>query len=472
MWLSPQFMLTIGVLLCMCNAHISSLYTLDLNWENSHYTRTIDLAKSSIAEVDLISIKNTAHTPQSEYYYTINDGFDSVGELSSFSVRLADQSVDVPFEEITANKVFKFNLPVPVAPNSDIDLKVSYVYIDCLEPVPKKIRLEDVQQLLYQTNKFPFSPYVTKDYTLIFTGMTKGQEMELHLDKAVNATNPVPYLEPRVENRALKYGPFVEDIAPFTLKPMGLMYDHNRPLLNVISLNRSVWLPASQVNKVSIEEYYELTNSGAELSSGFSRVDWMKGRYAGTRNHWALSHLEFPLWKRKEFEDYYFTDKAGVVSTHKVVQNHLLLSPRFPIFGGWHYNFTLGWTEDMSQIVHQSNQDTNEYLIRLPILNTLRDVTYEDVYLEFYLPENSQYEDLASSIPYESITVTNELSYFDVSKGHIKVTVHYRKLYDSINQVDVILKYKYSKTSLYTKVGKISAFIFTGLISYYLLNIL
>lgn len=468
MW--RQLILSLGFFITLSIAQLSSLYTFEPTWDNLHYTRTIDLSKSYVKETDLLDIKNIALTPQQDYFFTINDGFGSVGDISLFSAILADQRAEIDFEEIVPNQVFKLKLPVPIAPNSNVELKVSYVYLNTLQPIPKKIKLQDVQQLLYKTNKFPYSPYTTQDYTMTLSGMTKGQEMELHLND-VNATESTPALEPRVDNSALKYGPLVQELRPFTLKPMGLMYDHNRPLTKAISLNRSVWLPASDVNKISIEEYYELTNEGAELSTGFSRVEWMKGRYEGTRNHWALSHLEIPLLQRT-LDDYYYTDKVGVVSTHKVTQNHLLLQPRFPVFGNWHYNFTLGWTENMSKFVHQSNIDTNTYLIKVPLLNSLRDVSYDDVYLEFYLPEGAEFDNIASPISYESVSIDHELSYFDVSKGHVKVTVHYKNLFDDLHKIDVLVKYKYSASSIYVKVGKISAFVFAGLISYYLLSIL
>ncbi|KAI5959503.1 OST1 [Candida pseudojiufengensis] len=463
-----QFILSIGLILSICIAS-QSLYTFSPDWENTHYMRTIDLSKSYVKETDLIDIKNIATTPLKEYIYTINDGFDSVDNLSMISFQLNDQLIEIPFEIIVPNKIYKLKLPLPVSPNSNLEIKVNYVYINQLKSIPSKIKLEDTQQLLFKTNKFPFSPYVTKDYTMSLTGMSKGQEMDLNIDDKVNSTENVPVLEPRVDNQSLKYGPLIEDLHPFTLKPMGLMYDHNRPLTEVINLNRSIWLPGSNVNKVSIEEYYELTNSGAQLSSGFSRVDWMKGRYEGTRNHWALSHLEFPLVNR-DLDDYYYTDKVGVVSSHKKISNHLLLSPRFPIFGGWHYNFTLGWSENLNNFIHKINND--EYIIKFPILNTLRDTVYDNVYLEFYLPEGSIFEDVVSPIPYTDVTVSNELSYFDVSKGHVKVTIHYKDLFDDIFKLEVFLKYKYETVNIFIKIGKISGFVFIGLMSYYFLNLL
>lgn len=472
-----QFYFTIGLILSIVSATTASpnLYNFEPTWENLHYTRSVDLNRGYVKETDLIDIKNIAPTPQGEYYYTVNDGFNSVSNISFIDVISIDQAIEIDVEEIVASKVYKLKLPAPIAPGSNIEIEVNYVYANTLEPIPKKIKLDELQQLLYKTNKFPFSPYVTKDYTFVLTGMTKGQEMQLASEDLADVleTKDTPELKPRVDQDTLKYGPLVHDIEPFTLKPMGLMYDHNRPLTKVLNLNRSIWVSASDINRVSIEEYYEITNAGAELLSGFSRLEWLKGRYEATRNHWALSHLEIPL-KDRNLDDYYYTDKVGVVSSSKNIANFLILQPRFPLFGNWHYNFTLGWSENLDLFIHKShnNNADNEYIIKFPLLNTVRDVTYDDVYIDFFLPEGSEFVNVASLLPYESVTVDNELSYLDVSKGHVKVTVHFKNLFDDLHKLDLFLIYKYNPTNLYVKVGKIAGFVFVGLISYYLLNIL
>lgn len=93
-------------------------------------------------------------------------------------------------------------------------------------------------------------------------------------------------------------------------------------------------------------------------------------------------------------------------------------------------------------------------------MNSLRDVTYEDVYLEFYLPENAEFQNVSSPIPFESISIENELSYLDVSKGHTKVTVHYKNLFDDLHKLDVFVKYQYTQVAFIYKIAKISGFVF------------
>ncbi|EGW31250.1 uncharacterized protein SPAPADRAFT_61826 [Spathaspora passalidarum NRRL Y-27907] len=441
-------------------------------WEIPIYQRAVDLNKGFVKETDMVVLKNIDSKPQDEYYFLVNDGFDSVGNLSVFAgVLNENQRVELNYTEVVPNKVFLIKLPIPVASGSELTLKFNYVYADQLIPVPKEIAMDKIQTLLYKTNKFPLSPYTIGEYTLLFQGLTKGEEYIIH---DVESTEGAPELvgpQVNAEQGLVQFGPLKGAVSPFTIVPLGLKYDHNRPLAKVTNLFRSIWIPASDVNKLSIEEYYELTNNGAHLDTGFSRIEWIKGRYESQRNHWALSHLEFPLTKDRNMDDYYYTDKVGVVSTHKLIENFLVLKPRFPLFGGWNYNFTLGWSEQLDKFLHKLHNSNDEYIIKAPLLNSLRDTSYDNVYLQFYLPENSEFLNVSSPIAYDSLEVSNELSYLDVSKGHVKVTIGYKNLIDDLYKLDVFVKYRYTSMDYYKKVAKISGLIFLALISYYLIGL-
>lgn len=439
-------------------------------WENAHYVRTLDLAKAYVKETALVGATNIAETPQDTYFFAINDGIGEVPPVSIISASLGEAGVEVEPLLVEPN-LFQLALPYPISPGSSVELKIRYVYTNALVPFPSKIAMADAHQVLLKMNKFAYSPYPTKDYSLNFLGILKGQEMDVH-SPDIKATPGLPELQPRVENKALVYGPVLGPLPAYLVQPMGLLYQHDRPIGKVNNLHRDVWLPALDAEVISIEEYYELTNDAAALSEGFSRVDWMKGRYETTRRHFAISALEFPIVGTTKYDDYYFTDKVGVVSTHQFAQNHLLLLPRYPIFGSWNYNFTLGWNNKRSDHVHQSFTDDDTYVVRVPLLNTLRDVFYEDSYVSFFLPEGAEFVNVSSPVAFESLKVENELSYLDVSKGHVKVTVHYKDLVDDLSRVDIFLVYKYTAASYWFKVLKIAGFVFAGLTSYYLLGLL
>lgn len=463
----------ISILTTLFLVGVCQCVDIKTTWENVNYIRSIDLSRSYVKESCLIEAKNTNNKPQDEYFFTVNDGFGIVPNVSVISVSMVDQPVAIDAIEVE-HGVYKLKLPAPVAPNSKVDLKVRYVYIDTLSPLPNKLAMDGTQHLLVKLNKFAYSPYLTKTYTMTFTGILKGQEMELHLagNQGHEFTENAPELKPKVEHKSLVYGPLLTDLQPYTVKPMGLLYEHNRPLAKVNNLERSVWVPASNTNNLAIEEYYELTNNAAELSTGFLRVDWMQGKYETTRNHWALSHLQFPYTDINQFEDYYFTDLVGMVSTHSVSLNNLFLRPRFPLFGGWNYNFTLGWNNQIKNYIHKLNDEPDTYIVKFPLLNSIKDITYENVSLNFYLPESAELVNVSSPIEFSSIEVGNELSYLDVSKGHIKVTLKYNNIFDDLSNIDVLLMFKYTQVNYWWKVMKISGFIFIGLTSYYLLSLI
>lgn len=439
-------------------------------WENIDYTRTIDLSKSFVKETILLEVKNIGKLPNNEYFFHIPDGLNTCNILL-ISVSLEDNQIYLNAKEIT-NKLYQLRLPIPIGQNSNVVFKIRYVYLNNISPVPSELELDQSQILLLKLNKFNYNAYPTKSYQLIVQGVTKGQEIEIlnnNYEQEVDRINlDVPEVKPIVEDQILKVGP-VFDIAPYSVKSTGLIYEHNRPLAQAENLERSIWLPSSDIDKFQIEEYYELTNKGASLKLGFLRLDWLKGRYETMRNHWAFSHFELPIIGDNDFENYYFSDKVGMVSTHKIVQNFLLFQPRFPIFGGWFYNFTLSWDQHFNN--HLRKLDSDTYILKVPLINSGVDLTYKNVNLNFYLPENSEFVNISSPIKFNSIDTSNELSYLDVSKGHNKITVNYSNLFEDLNNIDVLVIYKFTKINYWWKVLKISSFVFIGLMSYYLLNL-
>lgn len=452
------------VLLLAC---VQALLVDTSGWENVHYYRNVELSRPYVKEFAMVEARNTGAEPQDTYYFYINDGYDAVPDLLFIAVTLVDQKMDLqPFKLNKEAYMLKF--PYPVAPNSTVEFKVRYVYSNTLTAFPEKIKMSESQKLLLRLNKFAYSAYPTLEYLIAFTGFNSAQEMDLQLTD-VEPTPGLPVFEPRVEERALAYGPLFDTLEPFSVGPMGLLYDHNRPLTRVVNLERSLWLPGSDIDVVQIEEYYELYNNGAELKDGYSRVDWMTGRYDLVRNHFAISQLEFPENPEAPFDNLYFTDKVGKVSSHHPQLGHILMQPRYPLFGGWKYNFTMGWTNKLDNFVHRVTGEEDTYVAQFPLLNGLREIYYDDVYLSFYLPENAELLEASGPFVPEEKTVEYESSYLDVAKGHVKVTLHYKNLIDDLGPLSVYVKYRYTQASYWAKVAKIGGFVFAALGGYYVL---
>lgn len=438
-------------------------------WENVHYYRNFDLSKVYVKEWSNVRAKNLADTPQDTYYFYLPDGFDVLPELSYISVSLTEMKQEIhPFK--VADDLYLLKFPAPIAPQSSVDFAVKYTYANSVTPFPEKILLEDTQKLLLRLNKYPFSAYETNEYSLTFGGISKGQEMDLQLEDEVEITPNLPELKGRVEENYLTYGPVDGPIAPYAVQPMGLLYDHNKPMTTAIKLDRSIWLPGSDIDVLQTEEYYELTNRAAELKEGFSRVDWMKGRYEILRNHHGLSQLEFPINKKAPFDNYYITDKVGMVSTHQQKLGHLLFVPRYPLMGGWKYNFTLGWSNKLENFVHKVTGQPDTFIARVPLLNSLQNIHYDKVNLNMYLPEGAEFVEFSAPLLPESVVAGAEKSYLDVSSGHVKVTASFRNLYDDFAKLDAYVVYKYTAKAFWSKIGKIGGFVMAGMAAYYALN--
>lgn len=451
-------------------AAVSAVFVDSSLWENTRYYRTVDLSRPYIKEQDLLEVKNTSPVPQQLYVFTVNDGFGAIGNVSFLFVDLIDLNINVQPVQLQPN-VYSIDLPYPISPGSLMELKVHYVYANSILPYPFQINLADTQTMMLRLNKFCYSPYTTHEYSLTLTGFSKGQEMDLQLIDDV-ATPDLPQLKARVEKEALllAFGPIKLTVPSYAIQPVGFLYDHNRPITRAVRLDRAFWLPASDVDVVQTEDYYELVNDGAELKSGFSRSEWMLGRYE-LMNHFALSQLEFPIDPKAPFTDYYFTDKVGMVTSHKQTKSRLVLQPRFPLFGGWKYNFTMGWTNHLESLVHRMNDEKDTFVAQLPLLSSLRNVYYDKVSISFYLPENAEYISAAAIVASSEAELGTEKSYLDVSDGHVKVTLHFENLFDDMSETKVYVKYKYSAQSYWRKVARISAFVFLGFLSYYALTL-
>lgn len=441
---------------------------IDINpnsWLNVRYDREINLSRGYIQEIDIIQIKNLLPVTQAQYYFKTTSIADPSKLVSiEFSSDPASKHAVTP--ELVAPNTYRIDLPAPVAPNSVQDIAVSYVYLATLEAVPEKIELSDLQFLVWSGDKLPQLFYSTTQYTLGFSGMSQGMELKVPVEP-----NQYSTLTPRVEGAMLKYGPITETFHNVSL-PMLLRYDHPLPLKHVHNLNRSVWLPASPVALVQFEEYYELAHVGAKLTSGFSRLDWMAGRYAQNPTHWSLSRLDFAPNDDIDWDEslYYHTDLVGKVSTPSVTKGHLIIQPRFPMFGGWNYNFTLGYEQPIGSVVHRVVESKDAFIAKIPLVNTVADMTYDDVTVNFYLPEGAVFLNVSSPLPYTDVSVGTELSYLDVSSGHVKVSVRYQSLTSEQAADSLYVLYEYSAATYYAKLAKISASVFAALAAYYLLG--
>ncbi|CCH43124.1 Dolichyl-diphosphooligosaccharide protein glycosyltransferase subunit 1 [Wickerhamomyces ciferrii] len=439
---------------------VSCSFIPDQTWENVEFKRTIDLSKSYSKEILSLTIKNIDSKPNSEYYYALPNYvydrlsifvFSGPNGQQALSTSLIEESTNVNNEPLI--NYIKVNLPKPIAPNQSFKLNVNLAVTDSIEPYPKSLELTDEQTLLLKTNKLPISAYKTlSGSSLSIAGIPDGQELE-----SEGKTN---LYKGSVKDKKLVYE-FDEEIEPFKFTVLNLLYRHNLPLTKITKLERGIWI-SHWANSLQVEEFYKLTNKGASLKNGFSRSDYMLNKQAFKQTS-AIAAAQLDLLE--EARDVYYTDLVGNVSTSKVMGDKLYIKPRYPIFGGWNYNFTIGWTNSLRDYL-RPNGLKDEYILSLPFINGPVDSSYDEVELSFYLPEGSKILDIVSPIPYDSKLEGYELSYFDLSNGHTKVTLTYSNVIDDLSHLNVLIKYEYSFWNFIKKALDIAKFVFIALISY------
>ena len=146
---------------------------------------------------------------------------------------------------------------------------------------------------------------------------------------------------------------------------------------------------------IAFEERYDLYHRGANLSTLFSRVKWAQSQYLNPAT-FAIKELKFQL--RGDSVDPYYTDAIGNVTTSKFRSDKrqavLEIKPRYPVFGGWKYPFTIGWNSDAKNYLRKTA--SGGYVLNVPFLEGPKQaegVEYGQVLLRIILPEGAECAD-------------------------------------------------------------------------------
>ncbi|QLL33514.1 hypothetical protein HG536_0E04250 [Torulaspora globosa] len=433
-------------------------------WNNVEYQKLIDVKHAYINEAVELTIENISGEPVDEYYFALQENvYDKV---SLFAVKLGDKNVFLnsslhpgksELEDGTMVGYGLVKFPSPIAPNERVSISVRISHNAFGIPHPSRISIAEEQSLLLRTPRLPFSAYFTKKGNLKVIGSPRFGELDAVDDSSLNGKE--------IEG-GLSFGSW-KDVEPLETKyELKLVYSHNLPIIEASRLKRDVWV-SHWASTIQFEEYYEIINHSAELDKGFSRLELMKDQRGMKLSHYC-SVLEMNL--PEQSTDHYYTDLVGKVSTSRVLGDHFYLKPRYPLFGGWKYNFTIGWTNKLSNFLHKQRMAQDTYILSIPLLNGPTDTMYNEVELSVLLPEGAQVLAVDPPIPFIDIGVTNQRSYLDLNTGHVKVTCNFKNLIDEIGNGQVLVKYRYDTNSLYKKPLSIALYIFVALMSFFLLR--
>lgn len=271
---------------------------------------------------------------------------------------------------------YRVTLPSALAPNAQQTLSITYHTLSALTPLPATIEQQDKQYLLHT-----FSTYAPSAY------LTQKQKTKI---KFPSADIPDYTPEPERQGTVFTYGPY-ENTPAGSEQDASVRYEFTKPIIHATLLERDIEISQWGGNLAS-EERYWLTNIGAHLAGHFSRVTWASTQYYNPPTS-ALRMLTVPL--RVGSLNPYFTDDIGNVSTSRYRSNSrealLELKPRYPVFGGWKYNFKVGWDADLKSFLRKVARG-NDYVLKVPFLEGPKmgeGVSYDRVELRVILPEGA-----------------------------------------------------------------------------------
>lgn len=280
---------------------------------------------------------------------------------------------------------FRITLPTPLKAGGQQTLGISYHLLQAYRPLPASINQEDSQFLNHD-----FSVYVQSAYpTLKQKTEVKAPSSSIPNYTTLPGSGDIAEF-PQKQGSKLIYGPFEEKPAG-AVSPASVRFEFTKPVTHVANLDRDVEVSHWGGN-VAFEERYILVHRGANLTSQFNRVKWAAQQYFKPET-FALKDIRIPL--QPGSEDPYFTDTVGNVSTSNFRSGKrealLELKPRYPIFGGWKYPFTIGWNSNAANFLRKTA--SGGYVLKIPFLEGPKQaegIEYAQVNVRVLLPEGAE----------------------------------------------------------------------------------
>ncbi|KAK3939671.1 oligosaccharyltransferase [Diplogelasinospora grovesii] len=414
-------------------------------FKNTNLVHVISVEKNYVKESINVVIENIDKAPQDEYYLPFSS--DQMSRVGGMEVKdRKDTSAGpfaaeaVEFDPRSDLQYYRIRLPTPLKPGAQQTLGISYYLLEAYSPLPASINQEDVQFLSYT-----FSAYCPSVYT------TSKQKTEVKCP----SSNIPDYTKlpgsgdvkefPQKAGSKLTYGPFDEQPAGAS-ELVQVRFEFNKPVIHVSHLERDIEVSHWGGN-VAFEERYTMYHRGANLSTLFNRVKWAQAQYYNPTSH-ALKEMKFPL--RVGSVDPYYTDVIGNVSTSRFRSNKrealLEIKPRYPVFGGWKYPFTIGWNSDAKNFLRKTS--AGGFVLNVPFLEGPKQpegVEYEQVEVRVILPEGAENVKYHTTIPSSSITeagVQIHKTYLDTI-GRTALVIKARNLADDFRERELIVSYDY-----------------------------
>jgi oligosaccharyltransferase complex subunit alpha (ribophorin I) len=286
-----------------------------------------------------------------------------------------------------------------LAPQASMDLVVHFVFTHRMKPYPAAISQNEKQLVQYHGNHFVFSPYTVQSQTT---------NVKLASSTIESKTEQAPT---SVKGDVITYGPY-EDIQPFSVSPMKLHFENNKPFVTATSVVKEIEI--SHWGNIAIETQVTLQNDGAALKGTFSRYDYQRNPASAPAVVSSLKQILAP-----GASDVYYRDEIGNISTSHLSLTQrgvtLDLIPRFPMFGGWKFGFYMGYNLPVQYYLFNDLYDSGLYMLNTTFGVIFDDAVIDELTVKIILPEGARDIEAHAPFPIDSQSTDVHYTYLDTT---------------------------------------------------------
>lgn len=413
----------IFVLCLFASVYLASAATVDTEIQNKNVDRTIDISSQLVKINYKITLEHKQGKSISNYVFVLPE--QERKHLSFISVK-DTQKKELKTTESKSPQGTEFIFTFGASPNPVVYIET--VYTKFLEPYPAQITQADKQLVRYYGNAYFYSPYKT---------LTQKTSIHLASRNIESFTQVKPSSQ---SDTTITYGSY-DNIAEFTNEPIVVHYENHSPFLTVTRLER--WIEVSHWGNIAVEETLEVEHAGAKLKGSFSRYDYQKD----TRGS-QPSVKSYKTILPASATGVYYRDMNGNISTSamRILKDsvELDLRPRFPLFGGWKTQYTLGYNVPSFEYLFQNGDN---YMLKMRLIDHIYDdMVVDEIVTKVVLPEGSTNIKLITPYSVTRLPDTLHYTYLDTF-GRPVISFTKKNLVEN-HISDFNLKYTFPKVML------------------------
>ncbi|KAL7753014.1 dolichyl-diphosphooligosaccharide--protein glycosyltransferase subunit 1 [Sorochytrium milnesiophthora] len=423
---------------------------------NNNLHRTIDLSSQGSAisrETVAVSVLNSGSDSQDTYHITLDAS--RLGHLVHLAAvqRIADGPNPTlavqqgQLDDKTHMQYIMVKLSEPLAAGERTIIDIDMVFKQALSPLPRELPQSGKQLVIYKDNLFFSSPYQTEKSKTTIKLPTSATPLVLDAGSYTPASQ---------SGGKIVYGPLASSLAPFSHQPLSLHFESYKVGLVSPKWHREVWV-SMWSNLVEVEEHAWVRHDGAKLQGQFNRKEYMQHQQTLSTTP-VIPRLELEL--PHGASDVYYRDEIGNVSTSnfrlepRKRRSLLSFAPRYPLFGGWQYNWYHGYGVPASEYLQdvpskQAPTGVSEHVLKVPMVRGLKDVLIEQLTVKVVLPEGAKHVQVKTPYAVDRIYNTTTFYYLDTT-GRPTVVLEKSNVIDEHGQ-EVEIHFQYPSSAFWQK---------------------